>query len=231
MKHGSFLVWGASSGDIGFLWVHPSRSVGWTRCGLAAMARAAAGSAGPEPVWLSMQYNAHLSISLIFFRHQPYCAWLVRWIKGLSPLQFSHKKMSAQNVGDFFSMMQPSTKTHLWCIPSGQPLVHWSPQSPWLASAILYWPQYKHGPSKTETTDNALMFARPAGQKWSAERWELFGFHSSSAVVCFVVMLVVWWGNRKHEGSTLLVSCGITVSPLSNDDFPSNVSCHIWIHS
>lgn len=76
----------------------------WTGPGvaLAAMARAAAGSAGPEPVWLSMQYTPHLSISLIFFRHQPYCAWLVRCIKGLSALQFSHKKTTAQSAWDNF---------------------------------------------------------------------------------------------------------------------------------
>lgn len=62
----------------------------WTGLGvaMAAMARAAAGSAGPEPVWLSMQYNPHLSISMIFFMHRPYCALLVRCIKGLSALQF-----------------------------------------------------------------------------------------------------------------------------------------------
>lgn len=62
----------------------------WTGLGvaLAAMARAAAGSAGHEPVWLSMQYNPHLSISMIFFMHWPYCALLVRCIKGLSALQF-----------------------------------------------------------------------------------------------------------------------------------------------
>lgn len=181
---------------------------------LAAIARAAAGSAGSEPVWLSMQYTPHLSISLIFVRHQLYCAWLVRCIKGLSMAlwQFSHKKTTAQSAWDNFFHDAAFNR-----LSSGQPLTCWSLQSQWLASAILYWPQYSHGPSKTETTDNALMFVMPAGPKWSAARWELFGFHSSSGVVCFAVLVVVWWGNhfecyRKHKGSTLLMSCCVRVS-------------------
>lgn len=119
-------------------------------------------------------------------------------------LQFSHKKPTSQNAWDIFFHDVAFNRLTSGASPQGIP---WSPQSQWLASAVLYWPQYKHGPSKTETTDNALMFVTPAAQKWSAARWELFGFHSSSGVLCFAVVVVVWWG-------TILNATGSTKGPL-----------------
>lgn len=167
--------------------MHPNKHVEWSRCGPGSHGQSAAGSAGPEPVWLSTHCTPHLSISLIFFRHQPYCAWLVRCTRGLSALQFSHKKITAQNAWDNFFHGAAFNRLTSGASPQGSLWSLGPPQSQWLASAALY----KHGPSKAEKTDNALMFVTPAGQKRSAARGELFGFHSSSGVVCFAVVVVV----------------------------------------